>query len=163
MDEKSEEKMDMDDEDNDVDENENESGIDEGSSDEEMDDDGEDEEEEGDQGSDEEDEDEDEVHEKAKAPAHNLKTGHDTNEGRTVFIRNLSYDSAEEDLEAMMSECIGPVVFAKLVWDKVMGHPRGTGFVKFKRKEDAEKCISLAEGGVVYFGEMQCNTVPHLF
>jgi len=158
MDVKTEEKMDMDDEDNEKnegDDNEDESGIDEGNSDEEMDDDREDGEEEGDQGSD-----EDEVHEKAKAPAHNLKTGHDTNEGRTVFIRNLSYDSAEEDLEAMMSECIGPVVFAKLVWDKVMGHPRGTGFVKFKRKEDAEKCISLAEGpDGIFLDNRQLNIV----
>ena len=52
-------------------------------------------------------------------PAHNLKMGHDINEGKTVFIRNISYDSAEEDLSAMMEECFGPIVFAKLVWDKV--------------------------------------------
>ena len=27
-----------------------------------------------------------------------------------------------------------------------MGHPRGTGFVKFKRREDAEKCVETSEG-----------------
>ena len=27
-----------------------------------------------------------------------------------------------------------------------MGHPRGTGFVKFKKREDAVKCVEVAEG-----------------
>merc|ERR1719471_1169358 len=27
-----------------------------------------------------------------------------------------------------------------------MGHPRGTGFVKFKKKEDAAKCVEVGEG-----------------
>jgi len=78
--------------------------------------------------------------------AHNLQTGHDISEGRTIFLRNLSYDTEEEDLKALMEEYFGPVVFAKLVMDKVMGHPRGTGFVKFKRREDAEKCVEVGEG-----------------
>merc|ERR1719188_555756 len=92
------------------------------------------------------DEDEEEDEKPNLAPAHNLKTGHDINEGKTVFIRNISYDSCEEDLGALMEENFGPVVFAKLVWDKVMGHPKGTGFVKFKKREDAEKCVQVSEG-----------------
>merc|ERR1719188_2002275 len=97
----------------------------------------------------EEDDDDDDEEEDEKpnlAPTHNLKTGHDINEGKTVFIRNISYDSCEEDLGALMEEYFGPVVFAKLVWDKAMGHPRGTGFVKFKKREDAVKCVEVAEG-----------------
>ena len=27
-----------------------------------------------------------------------------------------------------------------------MGHPRGTGFVKFKKREDAVKCVEVSEG-----------------
>lgn len=77
---------------------------------------------------------------------HNLKPGHDIAEGRTVFIRSLSYDTEEEDLRDLMEEYFGPVVFAKLVMDKVMGHPRGTGFVKFRTREDAEKCVEVGEG-----------------
>ena len=38
------------------------------------------------------------------------------------------------------------MVFAKLGMDKVMGHPRGAGFVKFSRGEDAEKCVEVREG-----------------
>eukprot|EP00092_Neocalanus_flemingeri_P030909 GFUD01033566.1.p1 GENE.GFUD01033566.1~~GFUD01033566.1.p1 ORF type:complete len:687 (+),score=279.62 GFUD01033566.1:75-2135(+) len=77
---------------------------------------------------------------------HNLKAGHDINEGRTVFIRNLSYDTEEEDLMDLMQEYFGPVMFAKLVMDKVMGHPRGTAFVKFRTRENAEKCVEVGEG-----------------
>merc|ERR1719438_186742 len=95
---------------------------------------------------DDDDEDEEDDEKPNLAPAHNLKTGHDINEGKTVFIRNISYDSCEEDLGALMEEYFGPVVFAKLVWDKVMGHPKGTGFVKFKKREDAEKCVQVSEG-----------------
>ena len=38
------------------------------------------------------------------------------------------------------------MVFAKLGMDKVMGHPRGAGFVNFSRGEDAEKCVEVREG-----------------
>jgi len=89
---------------------------------------------------------EDEESEAPPPKPHNLKAGHDIAEGRTVFIRNLSYDTEEEDLRALMEEYIGAVVFARLVMDKVMGHPRGTGFVKFRRREDAEKCVEIGEG-----------------
>ena len=97
-----------------------------------------DEDEEEDEGE-EEEEQEDDL--KVKKPAHNLKAGHDIGEGKTVFIRNLSYDSEEHELKALMEEYFGRVAFAKLVVDKVMGHPRGTAFVKFLRKEDAVKAI----------------------
>jgi len=91
----------------------------------------------------------DEEMEQEQQPAqkpHNLKHGHDIAEGKTVFIRSLSYDTEEEDLRDLMQEYFGPVVFAKLVMDKVMGHPRGTGFVKFRRREDAEKCVEVGDG-----------------
>merc|ERR1719233_1492648 len=80
------------------------------------------------------------------AKPHNLKTGHDVGEGKTVFIRNLSYDTDQEDLKDLMEEYFGGVVFAKLVMDKVMGHPRGTAFVKFRKREFAEKCVEVGEG-----------------
>ena len=92
---------------------------------------------------------EDEMEDEPKVsgpPAHNLKPGHDIPEGKTVFVRNISFDTEEEDLAALMSEYFGPVVFAKLVMDKEMGHPRGTGFVKFKKREDAEKSVEVASG-----------------
>ena len=42
-----------------------------------------------------------------------------------------------------MEESFGRVAFAKLVMDREMGHPRGTAFVKFLRKEYALKVIVL--------------------
>jgi len=100
--------------------------------------------EEGNEEDDEEEEDQEEEEFKEKKPAHNLKAGHDIGEGKTVFIRNLSYDSEEHEVKALMEEFFGRVAFAKLVVDKVMGHPRGTAFVKFLRKEDAAKAIHEA-------------------
>jgi len=82
---------------------------------------------------------------KTKVP-HNLSTGHDVEEGKTVFIKNLAYETDEEDLRDMMEEIFGPVHFAKLVMDKVMNHPRGTAFVKFRQLEDAVKCVEVSEG-----------------
>merc|ERR1711963_416456 len=55
-----------------------------------------------------------------------------------------SYDSEEHELKVLMEENFGRVAFAKLVMDKVMGHPRGTAFVKFLRKDDAAKAIHEA-------------------
>lgn len=92
----------------------------------------------------EDDENDEEINVKEEKKPHNLEVGHDVNEGKTVFIRNLSYDSEESDLKALMEEYFGKVIFAKLVMDKEMGHPRGTAFVKFRRKEDAAKCIHEA-------------------
>jgi len=103
---------------------------------------GDEDEEEGDEDDEEEEEQGDEM--KVKKPAHNMKAGHDIGEGKTVFIRNLSYDSEEHELKALMEEYFGRVAFAKLVMDKVMGHPRGTAFVKFLRKDDAAKAIHEA-------------------
>ena len=45
--------------------------------------------------------------------------------------------------QALMEESFGRVAFAKLVMDREMGHPRGTAFVKFLRKEYALKVIVL--------------------
>jgi len=89
---------------------------------------------------------EDKVDVRESVKPHNLKTGHDVGEGKTVFIRNLSYDTDQEDLRDLMEEYFGGVVFAKLVMDKEMGHPRGTAFVKFKKREFAEKCVEVGEG-----------------
>merc|ERR1719513_123214 len=91
-------------------------------------------------------ENEDKMDVRESVKPHNLKTGHDVGEGKTVFIRNLSYDTDQEDLRDLMEEYFGGVVFAKLVMDKEMGHPRGTAFVKFKKREFAEKCVEVGEG-----------------
>ena len=52
------------------------------------------------------------------------KTGHDVGENKTVFVRNLSFDSEEEELKAMLEESFGKVLFARMVVDKVTNHPK---------------------------------------
>ena len=44
--------------------------------------------------------------------------GHDVNENKTVFVRNLSFNSDEEDLRDMMEENFGKVLFARFVIDR---------------------------------------------
>merc|ERR1719193_2287529 len=59
--------------------------------------------------------DSEEERQKSSRVPHNLSTGHDIDEGKTVFIKNLAYETDEEDLRDMMEELFGPVHFAKLV------------------------------------------------
>eukprot|EP00096_Caligus_rogercresseyi_P011696 TRINITY_DN4697_c0_g1_i1.p1 TRINITY_DN4697_c0_g1~~TRINITY_DN4697_c0_g1_i1.p1 ORF type:complete len:472 (+),score=135.57 TRINITY_DN4697_c0_g1_i1:653-2068(+) len=71
--------------------------------------------------------------------------GHDIDEGRTVFIRNLSFDSTEEDLKDLMTERYGRVLFARFVMDKIKEHPKGTAFVKFDQSYSAQRAIEDKE------------------
>ena len=52
------------------------------------------------------------------------KTGHDVGENKTVFVRNLGFESEESDLKAMLEENFGRVLFARMVIDKATGHPK---------------------------------------
>ncbi|KAG1177119.1 hypothetical protein G6F70_002918 [Rhizopus microsporus] len=66
-------------------------------------------------------------------------------EGRTLFIRNLLFESTEEDLKQLFQENWGPVVYAKITRDPETKLSRGTGFVCMKKKEDADKCLEAAQ------------------
>ena len=52
------------------------------------------------------------------------KTGHDIKENKTVFIRNISFDSEQDDLKDMIEQNFGKVLFARLVIDKITEHPK---------------------------------------
>ena len=71
--------------------------------------------------------------------------GHDIAENKTVFVRNLSFNSNEQDLKDMLEQNFGKVIFAKFVIDKATEHPKGTGFVKFASEDSAKMCIEAAE------------------
>ncbi|XP_013421766.1 RNA-binding protein 28 isoform X2 [Lingula anatina] len=84
----------------------------------------------------------------------NLKS--DVEEGRTVFIRNLSYDSLEEDVEEAFSE-FGEINYVKIVLNPDTEHSKGLAFVQFKDQEAAETCLQKANdekegGGIVLDG-----------
>ena len=60
----------------------------------------------------------DEEEDGGEKKSHDLKTGHDVAENKTVFVRNIAFNSDEEDLRDMMAQNFGPVLFARMVVDK---------------------------------------------
>ncbi|KAK3577695.1 hypothetical protein CHS0354_025760 [Potamilus streckersoni] len=67
----------------------------------------------------------------------------DVSEGKTMFIRNLSFDSCEADIEELFSE-FGELNYCKVVIDPNTEHSRGSAFIQFKDKEGANACLLKA-------------------
>ncbi|KNC52295.1 RNA-binding protein 28 [Thecamonas trahens ATCC 50062] len=67
----------------------------------------------------------------------------DVNEKRTVFIRNISFETQNHELAEAFS-AFGNVLFARIVYDKVSGESRGVGFVKFDTAAQAAAAIDAA-------------------
>ncbi|XP_078662894.1 RNA-binding protein 28-like isoform X2 [Branchiostoma floridae x Branchiostoma belcheri] len=88
------------------------------------------------------DDEEDEKDKKSKTPKP-FRESTDVQQGKTVFIRNLSYDSLEEDVEELFLQ-FGGIKYCKLVMDPNTEHSRGTAFVQFDSKEAADKCVQQA-------------------
>ncbi|KAK0554437.1 RNA recognition motif-containing protein [Tilletia horrida] len=71
-------------------------------------------------------------------------------EGTTLFIRNLSFTTSEADFRSLFAR-FGALRYAKITVDKATGRSRGTGFVCFWNKADADRVLEAArrvEGGV---------------
>lgn len=64
-----------------------------------------------------------------KKPIH--KKSNDVAEGCTVFIKNIPFESTNADLYKVCRQ-FGPIHYAIITVDKVSGHSKGNGFVKFK-------------------------------
>ena len=75
-------------------------------------------------------------------------------ESKTLFVRNISYDTTQEDLNDFMSR-FGPVKYAVLCKPKqleggedsaatLQSAHKGTGFVQFKDPLAADKLIELS-------------------
>ncbi|KAI7802395.1 RNA-binding protein 28 [Triplophysa rosa] len=77
-------------------------------------------------------------------PKKKISLPSDVNEGRTVFIRNMSFDTEEEDLEEVLLQ-FGEMNCVKVVMHASTGHSKGCAFAQFKTKEAAEKCIAAAQ------------------
>ncbi len=69
---------------------------------------------------------------KPAAPAPAPKRPSDVTEGRTIFVRNVPFDSDEPALVEQF-KAFGRVVYAKIVKDKATGVSRGTAFVQVRR------------------------------
>ncbi|XP_055529890.1 RNA-binding protein 28 [Wyeomyia smithii] len=60
-------------------------------------------------------------------------------EGRTVFLKNVSYDANEDDIKDALVH-FGTVEKILINKERVSGHSKGTAFVIFKLKESADMC-----------------------
>ncbi|GFS65483.1 RNA-binding protein 28 [Trichonephila clavipes] len=83
----------------------------------------------------------------------------DVSEGKTVFLRNVAFTTNEESLEEALEE-YGDCEYCLLCVDPLTNHPKGTAFVKFKEKSNAEKLIhaSYVEPGIVVDGrKLMCT------
>ncbi|XP_055315517.1 RNA-binding protein 28 [Sitodiplosis mosellana] len=74
-----------------------------------------------------------------KKPIH--QKSNDVAEGCTVFIKNIPFDSTKDDLYKVCRQ-FGPLYYAVITIDKISGHSKGNGFVKFKTKESADMCLN---------------------
>ncbi|XP_037368680.1 RNA-binding protein 28 [Talpa occidentalis] len=74
----------------------------------------------------------------------------DVNEGKTVFIRNLSFDSEEEELGELLQQ-FGDLKYVRIVLHPDTEHSKGCAFAQFTTQEAAQKCLEAAsletEGG----------------
>jgi len=73
----------------------------------------------------------------------NPKTQDSRDNSTTLFIRNLPFTSTEEVLHAHFSQ-FGAVRYARAVVDHITERPKGTAFVCFYNKEDADSCLRQA-------------------
>ncbi|KAI8320595.1 RNA-binding domain-containing protein, partial [Martensiomyces pterosporus] len=65
-------------------------------------------------------------------------------QGCTLFIRNLSFDSDEDGLFEHF-RAFGKLRYCRIVFDPETGRSRGTAFVCFWNPSDAAKCLEAAE------------------
>ncbi|XP_042551945.1 RNA-binding protein 28 isoform X2 [Dipodomys spectabilis] len=74
----------------------------------------------------------------------------DVNEGKTIFIRNLSFDSEEEQLGELLQQ-FGDLKYVRIVLHPDTEHSKGCAFAQFMTQEAAQKCLAAAspesEGG----------------
>jgi RNA recognition motif-containing protein len=65
--------------------------------------------------------------------------------GRTVFVRNVSYDVDDKALEEAFNE-VGPVRQAFLVKEKGSQRHKGYGYVQFALEMDADRAVQELHG-----------------
>ncbi|KAI9031962.1 hypothetical protein DFJ74DRAFT_763739 [Hyaloraphidium curvatum] len=65
----------------------------------------------------------------------------DTDDGTTLFVRNLDFETTEEELKEKFAQ-FGRVRYVRLVLDKATGKPRGTAFVRFVDPSSSAACLA---------------------
>lgn len=77
----------------------------------------------------------------------------------TVFVKNLSFDTSNEELHEGFKK-YGPIKYALVVRDPVSGHSKGTGFVRFLKKESVNIC--LQQTGLMMLKNFTLEIFPSL-
>ncbi|KAJ3127082.1 hypothetical protein HK100_009923 [Physocladia obscura] len=62
-------------------------------------------------------------------------------EGCTLFVRNLLFETTEEELNAKFST-FGKLRYTRITKDPITGRSRGSGFICFFNRGDAEDCMN---------------------
>ncbi|KAI0826648.1 hypothetical protein BC628DRAFT_1419132 [Trametes gibbosa] len=60
--------------------------------------------------------------------------------GTTLFVRNVPYEATEDEMRTLF-RAFGPLRYARITMDIATGRSRGTGFVCFWNKQDADKAV----------------------
>ncbi|KAM3832672.1 RNA-binding protein 28 isoform 2-T2 [Vipera latastei] len=68
----------------------------------------------------------------------------DVAEGRTVFLRNLSFDTEEEELGELLEQ-FGDLQYVRIVLHPDTEHSKGCAFAQFATQEGAQKCLQTAQ------------------
>ncbi|CAL1711096.1 unnamed protein product [Somion occarium] len=64
--------------------------------------------------------------------------------GTTLFVRNVPFEATEDELRTTF-RAFGPLRYARITMDHETGRSRGTGFVCFWNKADADKAIEQSD------------------
>uniref|UniRef100_A0A8B9Q090 RNA binding motif protein 28 n=1 Tax=Apteryx owenii TaxID=8824 RepID=A0A8B9Q090_APTOW len=91
-----------------------------------------------------EDEEEEEESDAPKKKRKGQKPPSDVGEGKTVFIRNLSFDTEEEALGEMLQQ-FGDLKYVRIVLHPDTEHSKGCAFAQFLTQEAAQKCLQAAQ------------------
>ncbi|KAI4463913.1 rna-binding motif protein 14b [Holotrichia oblita] len=84
----------------------------------------------------------------------------DVSEGKTVFIKNVPFTVTNEDLKECMLQ-FGHVYYALVCVDCLTEHSKGTAFVKFVNKEDADKCLQAGTELTLQGNILDCHPALH--
>lgn len=75
---------------------------------------------------------------------------------KKLFVGSISFDSSEESLKQKFEE-VGPVVSAKIIFDRFSGRSKGFGFVEMENEEDATKAVEELNGSMLDGREIVVN------
>lgn len=81
------------------------------------------------------------------------KTSSDTDEGRTIFLRNVPFEMNEFSLKELIEGRFGETLYVKMVFSKLTQLPKGVAFVKFKNIKSVERVLESEKEAEKYYND----------